>query len=215
MKRRQAGMSLISLMVGLTLSMVALVALLYAYRGIVVNTKSVTTQGRNQAQVTSSLLAVEQLIQQAGWGSGPTASPPGGTANTNLVLLSGASLSGSTLSGTPASIATALQSGNALVWDNSLSGTTRCTALLIARAGITRYGPVDCTSAAAWSTLAWQPAVAMVQPQALAANAQFQAQLTDCWPYGGGPNGLQTVAQVTLANIGSSAPSVCLVNISH
>ena len=46
--KRQAGMSLISLMIGLALSMMALVALLYAYRGIVVNTKDVRTQGKNK-----------------------------------------------------------------------------------------------------------------------------------------------------------------------
>lgn len=213
--KRQAGMSLISLMIGLALSMMALVALLYAYRGIVVNTKSVSTQGKSQAQVTSSLLALEQLIQQAGWGSGPTASPPGGAVGTDLVLLSNASLTGTTMVGTPVSIASAVQTGNALVWDSSLSGTTKCTALLIVNGGITQYGPVACTNASYWLTLAWTPAVVLVQPQTLGTTAAFQAQRTACWPYGGGPNGLQTVAQVTLANVGSSTPSVCLLNIPN
>ena len=72
-----------------------------------------------------------------------------------------------------------------------------------------------CTNASYWLTLAWTPAVVLVQPQTLGTTAAFQAQRTDCWPYGGGPNGLQKVAQVTLANVGSSTPSVCLLNIPN
>lgn len=214
--RREAGMSLISLMVGLALSMVALVALLYAYRGVVVNVKSTTAKGRAQVQSASSLLAAEQMIQQAGWGSGPTASPPGGMANIDVVLLSGAKLTGTVLTGLAKPISSTLESGNALVWSSSLSGSSECTALLIVDGGVTRHGPIACTSASSWPSLSWpSSAVMLAQPQALSANAQLQAQMTPCWPYGGSPTGLRLAVQVTLANMGSANPSLCLLNITR
>jgi len=212
-QQRHRGSTLITLMVGIVLAMVASLALLFAYRAIVLDGLSAKAAAKQQDQGASASVAFITQMGQAGWGDGPTATPPGGAANTDIVLLSGATLSGSTLSGTPTPITSKPSTGNAVVWDTQVNGPMQCSAMLITNGGVQRLGPTPCTSAADWAQLNWTQQNALIAPGVFK-DATFSVHQTICWPFGGG-NGLQPAVQVTLNNAGSVSNSVCLVNIPN
>ena len=208
------GFSLISMLVGLALSMIAMMTLMAGYRQVVLNAQTQVRSGQSRAEVASTLLTTAQLVQQAGWGVAPTATPPGGTANTDIVLLSAAAVGGGSMSGTAVSITSTTAAGNALVWDTAIAGTTQCHALVAGAGGVGRYGPVNCTNASGWASLAWGDGVTLIQGQSLASTPQFRTQIVSCWPFGTGPGGPQVATRVDLVGFGSSTPSLCLPNIS-
>jgi hypothetical protein len=222
----QRGMSLISTMVGLVLSMIAAIALMYAYRGIAMSAGTSLQATWKQDQSAAGSLQFMMTVEQAGWGDGPTATPPGGRSNTDIVLLSAATLSGSTLAGTTATISSSPQTGNALIWDSQISGAMQCSALLLPPSNasnggaIVLLGPQACANAAAWASTTWS-AQGTVAKAGTFGSATFSVQTSSCWPFGGGP-GAQPAVQVTLNNAGESsvsgvsgapANSICLVNI--
>ena len=208
------GFSLIELMVGLALAMLATVAALYAYKSTVGN--ALSTQANSRAQNISASIAVQlsRLLPQAAWGIGAGATPPGGSANTDVVLLTGAEFNGSRLSGAAAVISGAARVGNAVVWDTAISGTTQCHVLALpGSGGLLLAGPVACASAAAWKSLSW-PSPSVLLPADALAEASFTVVKAACWPYASIQGG-QGAVQVTLNGSGSAAASACLTNIPN
>lgn len=211
-RRQQRGMSLVGLMVGLALSTTSVVATLYGYKSIVVNSLSSAANSRAQNVNASVALQLSRIAPQAGWGLGAAATPPGAAVNTDFVLVTGASLAGGTLSGSVTAITAVAQSGNAVVWDSAASGTTQCSALLATSdGGVSLLGPVACANATGWNTLSWLTPVPLLAPASLL-NASFAALKTSCWPYSAIAGG-QGAVQVTLSGSSSAATSVCLANL--
>ena len=216
MDSAQKGISLISMMIGLLLASLVMLAMMFAYRAVVRNGMQAIINGRMATESAGSLLVAESSLQQAGWGIGASLAPPGAAANTDVVLLSGATYNGSALTGAVQTITSSPASGNAIVWDESLNGYEECSALVASGNGLQKLGPVACGNAASFSGLSWSNPVMLVQAGVLSAPATFAVSRMTCWPFSAAPNGAaQNVVQVTIGGIGLSSPSVCLVNVTH
>ena len=186
--RRQRGESLISLMVGLLLSAVVALAMLSTYK---VSARYGGLAGQDaaaDAQVTAALLRAGLAVQEAGFGIAPA------SLGTQLVVLSGAALNGTALSGSAVATGT---SGNAVLWALNTTGTAQCAGLLFNAAisgngGLYFLGPVACSvgSVSGWSSLAWTATRWADRPanQAAAAYNQtvitFSVASTLCKPFG-------------------------------
>lgn len=188
MKRRQAGFNLVSLMVGTVISMIGILAMLTIYKNLVGVSVETLQHARQDGQVTAGLLTAERELANAGFRIESAA------VGTHLMLLSGAALSGGSLSGTlqnaniPTLSATATggATGNALVWSykSSATATATCVGLLInASSGtISRLqGASGCTQASQWGSTTWTAAQLVAAGQA---TSSFSARYTACWPYG-------------------------------
>lgn len=121
---RQSGVSLISLLIGLLISMVALLGMLSLYGTVVKSTVESTRDARIAGERSSALLVAGMQLQGAGYGI------EGAALGDDLLLLAGASLDrdgGSLSSGT-----TVMGSGdgNTLIWRIRSDGaTTWCRGL--------------------------------------------------------------------------------------
>jgi Tfp pilus assembly protein PilW len=171
----QRGMSLVSLMVGLVVSLVATVGLLSVYR----NTLQVTTvamkSGTNDSQLASLLLRTGASIEDAGYGIA------GASFGTQVVTLSGAVLNGTTLTGT---VATAGTAANAIVWATLNGATIQCAGFVappLPTGGVIYLQPTACANAASWSTLAWTSTTVAGQSTA---PISFTVTQQTCEPYG-------------------------------
>ncbi|MBT0568901.1 hypothetical protein KIK84_01055 [Curvibacter sp. CHRR-16] len=153
-RKKQTGISLISLMVGLVISLIILLATVIVFKNLIRTSMSSKEDSINDAQRLSSILTSQLLVQSAGFAI------TSATVGTDLVVLSGASIDATTgvLSGTLQSVGT---EGNAVVWGEKIGSTYQCAGLYSpSTGGMYRLGPQDCTSASAgWSTLAWTQTV--------------------------------------------------------
>ena len=147
---RQRGITLISLMTGLVISMVLVLATLMLFQRMVRATTAARIDAQADAQRTAAFLSAGIAAQEAGYGIDAA------QAGTHLVVLTNAALADSALSGTPASLGA---TGNAVVWAENATGARRCSALLApsgsGQGGLRKLGPVPCADAAAFSTLDW------------------------------------------------------------
>ena len=209
--RRQSGESLVSLMVGLLVSMVVALAMMSMFK---VSNRFTSQAGQDaaaDAQVTSALLRAGIATQDAGFGIA------GSVLGTQLKVLSGAALSGSTLSG---SVAATGASGNALVWAMQTGANAQCAGLLYQDAsggsgGLYFLGPVTCNSGnvSGWNSLAWTSTLWAERPanQASAAYNQtkisFSAAAGACKPFG-----LTATSGKVLVTIASTSRSGAALN---
>lgn len=128
---RQKGISLISLMVGTTISLFLAIAMLQLFKSVTKISTTAQQDAVNDSQITAALLASGFALQAAGFG---IAQP---TLGTDLELLGTASLQGTQLSGTAITVTeqfnTAQASdGFALAWRSLPSlgaSTSQCHAL--------------------------------------------------------------------------------------
>ncbi len=215
MNRRhtQGGVSLISLMVGMALSMISVVALMMAYKGVVHSGNAVVANTTRVSQGVSLAVSTPRLILQAGWGMGATATPVGAAANTDLVLLSSSTLSNTSLTGTAATISSTSSTGTALVWDTKITGDVKCWALVSSGGGLSLLGPANCTAASNWLQVTWGNRTELAPPQSFT-DLTFAVAKGSCWPYGGGP-GAQPGVVVTLQALGTAANTLCLSNLPN
>ncbi len=189
--RRQSGESLMSLMIGLLVSIAVALAMLSMFK---VSTRYSGQAGQDaaaDAQLIAAMLRAGVSVQDAGYG---ITSPSLGT---QLIVLSGAALSGTTLSGTRVS---AGSSGNAVLWATNTAGTSgseKCAGLLFVDSsagsgGLYYLGPVACSggSLSAWASLGWSSTRWADRPanQDAAAYDQtvisFSVASTSCKPFG-------------------------------
>ena len=211
---RQRGITLISLMTGLAISMVLVLATLMLFQRMVRATTAARIDAQADAQRTAAFLSAGIAAQEAGYGIDAA------QAGTHLVVLTNAALADSALSGTPASLGA---TGNAVVWAENATGARRCSALLApsgsGQGGLRKLGPVPCADAAAFSALAW---TALPLSDAPAAPVTITWREAACTPFGiaagtGAPkvlltltadnsNGVVLETSQCLANVSASAP---------
>ena len=224
---RQRGITLISLMTGLAISMVLVLATLMLFQRMVRATTAARIDAQADAQRSAAFLSAGIAAQEAGYGIDAA------QAGTHLVVLTSAALADSALSGTLASLGA---TGNAVVWAENATGALkpRCSALLAPslsdKGGLRKLGPVPCDNAAAFATLAWTTALPLLDaptaPVADSPAAPLVAitwwQPAACTPFGiaagtGAPkvlltltadnsNGVVLETSQCLANVSASAP---------
>ena len=148
---KQRGITLISLMTGLVISMVLVLATLMLFQRMVRASTAARIDAQADAQRSAAFLSAGIAAQEAGYGIDAA------QAGTHLVVLTSAALADSALSGTPASLGA---TGNAVVWAENATGARRCSALLApsgsGQGGLRKLGPVPCADASAFATLAWR-----------------------------------------------------------
>jgi Tfp pilus assembly protein PilW len=201
--RNQRGISLISLLVGLVVSLTATVGLLSIYRNSLQVTTSAQQSSVNDSQLASLLLRTGAAIQDAGYG---ITTPAFGT---QIIPISGATLNGTSLSGTAASTATAV---NGIVWATLTGASTQCAGFVAPAAGGLIYlQPAACNDATTWSSIAWQSTVVASQSNSV---ITFTVAQQSCQPYGiPATTGKYTVNLNTTDSIGAAISSLqCLIN---
>ncbi|CAN5233450.1 hypothetical protein BH10PSE16_BH10PSE16_22970 [soil metagenome] len=189
--RQQSGVTLISLMIGLTISMILTVAMLTVFKSVILSTGGARAGASTDEQRTAALLRANLSLQDAGYGIDAPASPH------DVLVLSNATLDKTTnrLAGSVAANGTA---GNAVVWSLRPDLVTlQCAGLIYDSAtdgtGGLKYLPAQaCTAGAAgsWQTLVWAPAVWAVirkdSPPEFPAlsSVTWTLQQTSCKPFG-------------------------------
>ena len=217
---RQRGITLISLMTGLVISMVLVLATLMLFQRMVRATTAARIDAQADAQRTAAFLSAGIAAQEAGYGIDAA------QAGTHLVVLTNAALADSALSGTPASLGA---TGNAVVWAENATGARRCSALLApsgsGQGGLRKLGPVPCADAAAFSALAWTTALPLMDaPTAPVADPPAAPLVTITWreaactPFGiaAGTGAPKVLLTLTAANSNGVVleTSQCLANVS-
>jgi len=203
-RQRQSGFSMISLMVGLIISVIVTVGLLSVYRNSIQVTAQATTRTVSDSQLQALLVRTAATVQDAGYG---IATP---TFGTHIITISGATLSGTRLSGTAAA---AGATANAVVWAMLTGTTTQCAGFYApASGGLMYLSPVNCTDATGWASVAWQSSwVAQQTTSAI----QFTIAQQTCAPYGiTNTNGSHTLTVSSTNSISAAISSLqCLINI--
>lgn len=196
--KKQKGMSLIELMVGLTISLIVILAMFTLYRYAVRNifgssdNRGLVANARQDGELATALLTIQNRLQSAGFGFSAT------VAN-HFVLVSGASLSANNTvssSSSPAaqSVSATSASGNAVFWESNpdLAGSTdsyRCTGILSDASTKAVYllektggcHPVSTT----WSSVPWTKTT-LIAANVLASQLTFSASASSstCTPFG-------------------------------
>ena len=228
---RQRGITLISLMTGLAISMVLVLATLMLFQRMVRATTAARIDAQADAQRTAAFLSASIAAQEAGYGIDAA------QAGTHLVVLEDAKLDGSTLSGTSVSQGRTPNivdhKGYAVVWAEKATGATGdplCSALLAPslsdKGGLRKLGPVTCANAAAFSDLDWTATAlplmdARTAPVADAPAAPLVAitwRAAACTPFGiaAGTGAPKVLLTLTAANSNGVVleTSQCLANVS-
>ena len=216
---RQRGTTLISLMIGLAISMIVVLATMMLFQ----RTSRVTGEARRDAQAdaqrSAAFLAANMALQEAGYGINAA------QTGTHLVVLRGAQLTGTALTGTP--VAVGATDGTAVVWAENTTGTTRCSGLLASNgnepAGLRKLGPATCTDASNFAAVAWSSQALSKTPvtfkwEAASCSSFGIAPITPAsTPASGAGAGTQQVL-LTLSSANSNGvtlqASQCLTNIS-
>lgn len=232
MKLSQRGFNLISLMIGMTLSLISILAMLTLYKNTVRISIDSIKSSRQDGQIAASLLTAQQELRNAGfWLTN--------TPATTLKLLSGAALTGTTLTGTDQPLSTTEASGNALVWIYQTGATTPpiCAGLLVQRDRdlpeqpfkLLRLQASSCSSSiSSWSSLSWSSTTLIETNQD--PTDFFKAIHIACWPFGKATPPISSlrvkvtinaVTSVEAADSTASAPTyvkstseVCLPNLA-
>ena len=242
MKRKQLGMSLIGLMVGLLISMIVILAMLVMYRMTIRNVfdaGGLVPNASQDGQLASGLLSAQAALQGAGFGI------VNAKSGEQLLVLSGATYEPSSgkLTGTPVGIGSAGATGNAVLWETNAALATepanrKCSALWVDHARsdkspdkeraalylLTAKGPCDPLSSSGTS-VTWSSQV-LISPDVLSEAVTLSASKADsCWPFGAVPESISGSApsggavQVVLAYRNSSvgatnSQKVCLANFA-
>jgi Tfp pilus assembly protein PilW len=184
LKRPQSGESLISLMIGLLISVVVALAMLSMFKVASRNGGQAGQDAAADAQLTSALLRAGIAAQDAGFG---IATP---TLGTQLKVIASATLTGATLSGTAASSTGA---GNVVIWAMKTGSVNQCAGLYFKDAsdgtgGLYYLGPVACSTGdlSSWNTMSWTSARWADRPanQSTDAYISFTLDSASCKPFG-------------------------------
>lgn len=190
---RQRGLSLLSTLVGLVLGVVSALAVMALFRTVIQISVGAKDNAAQDSVVSSGLLTAQIEMQKAGYGiesavsncAGVAYSSPSASINTDLVLLSSASLSNGTLSGTPQTLSAVAAQGNAMVWRWMESGVSYCAGMLASGGGLRSLRPTGCTAATDWAATTWT-AVDLIPQGRLTDDKSFQfteVKTASCWPF--------------------------------
>lgn len=120
---RQAGVSLVSLLIGVFISVVALLGMLTLYGSTVKSTIGSTRDARTAGERSLALLVASVQLQGAGYGIDEI------KRSSDLLLLAGVTLDrgGKNLSG--GTVVSGEGDGNTLIWIAEIDGSTLCSGL--------------------------------------------------------------------------------------
>ncbi len=127
------GSSLLSLLIGLTISMIVISALMSAFRSMVQVTVVSSQNADSDGQRASGLLRASKIMQAAAFG---LTEPAFGS---DVLVLSGAVLSGSSLSSATSQTGTPAV-GNAMVWGFDTGSGYTCEGLYSSTSGPRSHG---------------------------------------------------------------------------
>lgn len=200
--KAQSGISLISLMVGITISLITSVAMLTLFRHSIKIAADTKAMSQQDGERTSAMTIAPILLQDAGFGINDA------DVDTNIIAIKGAALAANKLTGTTVS---AGEKANAIIWQRKLGATTECSALFAADKGLQKLGPVNCASLATWGNLTWTT-------QPLAAIGKFEFVLAkvpaNCTQFGYASSGKATVEITSDNATGRAVRSLsCLSNL--
>ncbi|MES2532153.1 MAG: hypothetical protein V4636_14040 [Pseudomonadota bacterium] len=175
----QRGAGLISLLVGIVISMLIMLAMMTLYRDTIHTGVSAGQDAASDGQRASGLLAAQILLQAAGFGLTAPA------LGTDLIVLSNASLDSSMqrMSGT---VASAGVEGNAIVWSvGTLAGAgIQCSGLYApAGGGLQRLLPTPCTGSTQWAAAIWSTSALVTDTRAVSV-AAMPTDAAGCQPFG-------------------------------
>lgn len=188
---RQQGVSLISLMIGLLVSMIVVLGMMTVFRNTIQTVVPASEAARSDGERVSGLLAAHMMLHDAGFGIEDL-------TGALVVLGSNAALAGETLSGNELSIPTDQAKG--VVWgkgfDTDADGeidTFLCEGLLADGTGGLRRLSSDesCTNASTqWNSLDWT-STPLIRDAEKRAEDDFEREITitvekgvDCTPFG-------------------------------
>lgn len=206
-------------MVGMTISLIGLLAMLALYKNLVQQSLTAARRANSDGQIAAGLLTAQIDLQGAGFGVGSGSAD--GAFGTDLVMLTDASLDGTTLAGTAQALGGGAASGNAIVWGSRPAlSSYECSALLASGGGlILLRSQSSCTAAADWPAMRWQRAADLIAAGTLRAQAaSFVATQAPCSPFGKADTAataivLQLAATSTVSGLTSHA-TMCLANVS-
>lgn len=201
MKRAQRGFNLISLMVGMTLSLVSVLAMLSLYRNMVGISVQSIQDARQDGQIAAALLTAQQELRNAGFWITDT-------PDTAIKLLYGAALANGTLSrtGERAWPYTTEVSGNALIWiyKTGSTATATCAGLLVQAGKLMRLqGASSCTALSQWNSTTWTTTTLIESNQPA---DFFKAIQIACWPFGKAVTPFSTVPVKVTMTAATSVP---------
>jgi Tfp pilus assembly protein PilW len=214
MRSHQRGVTLISLMVGLVISMIALLGVLTVYKNAIRNvfgSAGMVSSAAQDGQLSSGLLTAQMVLQDAGFGIGAaaaassssaasasTGTSTAATSANNLTLLSSATFDGGSqqLSGTVNAISTTASAGNVLLWESnpnpaSASASYTCMGLFSDSATNALY-LLKATNAchpiaSSWNNVTWSKST-LIAAGSLAQAVSFSVKNgMTCWPFGAIP----------------------------
>lgn len=237
LSRTQQGFSLISLMLGATLSLLSIIAMMTLYKNLVTNAIVATEDAQQDGQVASARLTIQRGLQAAGYGIENAT-----TGNSNaLELRSDAQLSVNLT--TFASMGNSVSipgdtAGNLLFWRYKDGSSSYCHGVMSNAGGLYELSvdSASCTGSFTGQTWTIRPLVS--PPQDLGALARgagddptrdaaivdlapFQVNKASCWPYGQNADstltgkGFLQLAYDSAVTLGQSTKTtVCLTNFS-
>lgn len=183
MNRDQHGFNLISLMVGTTLSLIGIMAMLSLYKNLISNAAIATQDARQDGQVASARLTLQRELHSAGYGMNAV-------VNTDLVLLKSAALTSGSLSGTQINLPSS-EKGNALLWRYQSGNSVACQGVLSSGGALSALSATNCNGALA--SLSWTstplisaPASGLSKLDSFSSAVDgeaFSLAYVDCWPY--------------------------------
>lgn len=227
MKRPQRGFNLISLMIGMTLSLISILAMLALYKNMVgISVRSIQ-DAQQDGQVSAGFLTAQLEMRNAGFGMDLPIS-------NSIVLLAGATLTSGTLRASNSYTPPVDNTGNALIWVSKVSTTAdaTCSGLLVQSGQLVHLKAASsCRAITDWGTTTWTQTTLVAGPKNPADDASygnlqpasfFRTESAQCWPYGKTDTLTSHLKVIMTASISAkdsdgnavkSVSEVCLPNI--
>lgn len=211
------GYSLLSLLVGMLISLITISGGMVAYRSALHGVVPAAQNASHDGNRMTGLLRAAKLVQGAGFGL------DGSALGGDVRVLSDATLSGTTLSGTSQTVSPAI--GNAIIWrEDSTTGNcgvaADCTCFgLFSHDTDGGLQLLFKTSCGVWPSPAWDAEPLMDDERSVGFTVTADA---GCTPYGASSSaiGTQKLAMATTMSTESSAgtetavtTTVCLANL--
>lgn len=216
--KKQEGFTLISLLVGLSISLIIIVALMSLYRTVVQASNASITRANTNGSLNNSILIAQNMLQQAGYG---IVYSNQATITNNVIILRNATFNSATLSGqavkVPSSQGANSVSGNAVIWGwiEPSTSTYYCQGLIFYNNTLYQLNASSCTSANNWANTTWAYNVLVLN--GLASTSNFVAAYNTCSNYGS--NYVASTPIITInpvysdGEVNNTSSSVCLSNL--
>lgn len=179
-RQRARGATLISLMVGMTISMLVVAAMMLVFRNLARTTGEALRDAQYDDSLVAGLLASGLTLHEAGFGVA------GARLGTHLIVVRGASMNGQQLQGSTV-ISGTERTGNLVIWQQELGNGTQCSGLLApSSGGLLRLQPTDCSNPGQWESLNWNSLVMTraLTTEAITITATELPGSSSCAPFG-------------------------------